>query len=265
MNVHKFGLASPSILAALLGSAALLAAFIWWELRTSTPMLDVRLFKRKTFSFGVSANFLIFLGGSAVLFLTPFYLQRVLGYTPWKAGLIVVPGALLMAFLGPLSGRLSDRYGWRMFTVGGLALSVTGLFILSRLTEGSSLALIMSGLILQSCGMGVFYSPNTSSVLSVVERERYGVVSAFLNLTRNSANVSSVAAATAIVTATMGAMDYEPSLAAVSCGVGSGVCAAFTLGLQKAYRVMMLLLLAAMAVSAFKFEKLRELPPVPSP
>ena len=230
----------------------LLGTFIWWELRTTGPLLDLRLFQRNVFALGVSAHFLLFLGSSAALFLTPFYLQVVLGYTPRETGLILVPNAVCMALLGPLSGHLSDRCGWRRFTVGGLVLSTTALFLLSRLTEGSSLAQVMLALMLQSSGMGVFYSPSSSSILSAVGKERYGVIVGFLNLIRNAANVTSVAMAAAIVTATMGAMGYEPSLDAVRGGSGAAVSYAFTLGLRYAYLTMMGLLLVAMAVSVLQ-------------
>ena len=190
---HKTGWTSPVILAGAAGVLALMGSFIWWELHTPDPMLDLRLFQRRAFSFGSSAAFLAFLGSSGVMFIMPFYLQGVLGYSPAKAGLVVVPGALCMAALGPLSGRLSDRYGWRWFTVGGLALSVTGLFIFSRVTVDSSLALVLPALVLHSSGTGVFYSPNASSGFSAVGEEQYGVVSGFLTLVRNAANVTSVA------------------------------------------------------------------------
>ena len=264
MNVHRFGLASPFILTGFLAFFVLLGVFIWWELHISVALLDVRLFQSKTFSFGTSAAFLIFLGSSAVLFLTPFYLQRVLGYSPTDAGLLVVPGALFMAVLGPLSGELSDRYGARIFTVGGMALSAAGLFILSGLTETSGKGLVLPALILTSAGMGTFYSANTSSILSAVPLERYGVVSAFLNLTRNAANVTSIAVATAIVTATMGSMGHEPTLAAVQCGVDSGVCNAFTLGMRNAYRAMTVMLLLGVAISAFKFREVKDASSVPT-
>ena len=251
-NAHRYGWGSPLIVGGLALFVALLVVFIWWELRSPSPMLNPRFFRRLIFSLGVSAGFLTFLGGSAIFFLTPFYLQRVLGYSPTQAGLVVVPGAVCMLFLGPLSGRLSDRYGWRPFTVGGLALSAISLFIFSRLTETSSLTLVIPALILQSCGMGLFYSPNVSSVLSSVERESYGVVSAFLNLVRNSGNVTSVAVATAIVTATMGSMGYEPSLEAVQTGATAGVGHAFTVGLRYTYLGMTGLLLLAMVISAVR-------------
>ncbi|MCI0823961.1 MAG: MFS transporter [Chloroflexi bacterium] len=258
-NGPRSGWTSPLILVEIQSFVVLLGTFIWWELRTTGPLLDLRLFQRNVFALGVSAHFLLFLGSSAALFLTPFYLQVVLGYTPRETGLILVPNAVCMALLGPLSGHLSDRFGWRRFTVGGLVLSTTGLFLLSRLTEGSSLAHVMLALMLQSSGMGVFYSPSSSSILSTVGKEGYGVIVGFLNLIRNAANVTSVAMAAAIVTATMGTMGFEPSLEAVRGGSGAGVTYAFTLGLRHAYVTMMGLLLVAMAVSVLQVS------PEPSP
>ena len=73
---------------------------------------------------------------------------------------------------------------------------------------------------MQSAGIGVFNAPNNSSILSAVEPSKYGVITGFLNLIRNSGNLCSIAIATAIVTATMGSMGYEPTLASVSAGGG---------------------------------------------
>ncbi len=261
-NVHRAGWTSPPILIASLVFLILLGTFIWWERRCSSPLLELKLFQRPTFSFAVAAGFLIFLGSSAVLFLTPFYLQRVLGFSPREAGLVVVPGAICMTFLGPISGRLSDLFGWRRFTLGGLALSSTGLLILSTLTPNSSLFLVMPALVLLSCGMGVFYSPNVSAVLSAVEREKYGAISAFLNLVRNAGTVASIAIATAIVTTTMAAWGYQPSLEAVQAGDPGGVGRAFTMGLRNAYLLMAGLLFLAMLLSAFKFAVIGEPEPV---
>ena len=249
---HRFGWTSPPILAGMVGFLILLAGFIWWELRTANPMLELRYFRMPVFSCGVSAAFLTFMGGISIFFLTPFYLQGVLGYSPTQTGLTLVPGAVCMLFLGPLSGRLSDRYGWRALTVSGLSLTSVSLFILSRLTAESTLAAVLPGLILQSCGMGLFFSPNASSVLSSVSRESYGVISAFLNLIRNAGNVVSIAAATAIVTATMGSMGYEPNLSAVQVGAADGVGNAFTTGLRYTFMAMSVLMLLAVAISALR-------------
>ena len=248
LAVNMGWLAVP-ILAAFVLSAGMFVAFIWWELRTDTPMFNLRFFRERVFSCGISAGFLTFLGQSSVLFLMPFYIQNVLGYSPKIAGLVVMPGALVMAVMGSVSGTLSDKFGWRWFTVGGMVSSTIGLLMLSRATDTSPLYEIIPGLILVSGGMGTFYSANSSSVLSAVGRESYGVVSGFLNLVRNSANVISLAIATTIVTVTMGSLGFEPSLEAVRTGSVEGVRGAFTVGMRYSFFVLMALVVASMVVS----------------
>ena len=254
-NGHRVGWGSPTIVLGLVAVVALVATFIWWELRTETPLIDLRLFGRKLFAFGVAASFISFIGMSSVRFLMPFYLQVVQGYSPQEMGLIIVPAAVTLIVIGPLGGRLSDRYGWRTFNVVGLALSATGLFLLSRANEDSALPLIIGAMVLQSGGLGIFNPPNNSSILSTVDAGRYGVVSGLLNLVRNSGNVTGIAIVTAIVTAVMASKGLPPTLAAVSDSPDSKVASGFTSGLQTAYFVMGSLVLVGIALSFFKGDR----------
>ena len=248
LAVNLGWMAAP-ILAAFVLSVGMFVAFIWWELRTDAPMFNLRFFRDRVFSFGISAGFLTFLGQSSVLFLMPFYIQNVLGYSPKIAGLVVMPGALVMAIMGSVSGTLSDKFGWRWFTVGGMLCSTIGLAITQPYYRYIFLWEVVPGLILVSGGMGTFYSANSSSVLSAVGRESYGVVSGFLNLVRNSANVISLAIATTIVTVTMGSLGFEPSLEAVRTSSVEGVRGAFTVGMRYAFYVLIALVIASMTVS----------------
>ena len=110
---------------------------------------------------------------------------------------------------------------------------------------------LMGALFLQSIGMGFFYSPNSSAVLSTVERSRYGVATAFMTLMRTGATVIGIALVTSVVTAVMGSMGYEPSLNAIaSQGVNEGVRGAFTQGLRTAFYVMFGLNLVALVLSS---------------
>jgi MFS family permease len=215
-------------------------------------MMDVRLFKRRLFSVGVAASYLSFVGMNSVRFLMPFYLQAVLGFSPGKVGLIMVPAATMMIVTGPVSGRLSDRFGVRPFTMGGMAVSMSGLLLLSTLTPSSSYWLAIAGMVVQSFGMGIFSPPNSSSILSAVEQSKYGVISGLLNLVRNAGNLTSIAVATAMVTAAMGSLGYAPSLAEVSADGDAGLIAAFTSGLRLAYLIMVVVLFVAMVASFFK-------------
>ena len=81
---------------------------------------------------------------------------------------------------------------------------------------------------------------------------KYGVISGFLNLVRNSGNLTSIAVATAIVTAVMGSLGYAPSLAEVSIDSGAGLITAFTDGLRVAYRTMAVFILIGIIASLFK-------------
>ena len=252
-NGNRAGWESPAILAGMVTAAALLAAFVWWELRTSSPLLDLRLFQRPVFALGVFSGWIAFVGMVGGFFLMPIYFQSVLGYSPREAGLFLIPGALCMTIIGPVSGRLSDRLGWRKLTVSGMALSAVSLFILfTRISEEPSLALIVAMLTLQMIGIGIFITPNASSILSTVERHRYGVVSALTQLMRNSAMVTGIALVTAIVVATMASMGAEPSLKAVSAEPD-----AFVEGIRRTFLVLGSLTVVGIIMSLLKTERPR--------
>ncbi len=251
-NGAEMGWRAPPIVAGFVVVVGLAGFFTYWELRNRSPMLDVALFRHKVFAIGVVASVISFMSISSVRFLMPFYLQSVLGYSPGKVGLVLVPAAFAMIIMGPLGGRLSDKYGWTAFNVGGLLFTATGLFILSRAAETSPIWLIVLGTVTQSIGTGTFNAPNNSSILSVVERSKYGVMSGFLNLVRNTANITGIAVATTIVVTVMGAQGFEPSLAAVSESGTEGVLGAFTSGMKTAYLAMSGLVLAGAALSVLK-------------
>ena len=234
-NGNGLGWVSTPVIVGVVAVVVLLGAFIWWELRVESPMLELRLFVNKIFGFGVAAAWLSFFGTSAARFMMPFYLQRVLSYSPEQVGLMMIPPAVCMVLIGPFSGRLADRFGWRVPTVCGIALSATGAFVLAfALQEQSPVWLVIATMMMQSTGNGIFNSPNSSSILSVVDRSRYGVVSALTQLVRNSANVVSVAVSTLVVVTTMATYGVEPKLDAVNPEVAT----AFVDGLRWAYLML---------------------------
>lgn len=251
-NGDRAGWTSPIILAGSVASVVLLAAFIWWELRAPSPMLDLRLFKLKLVALGVVAGWISFLGSSASRFMMPFYLQRVLEYSPVQVGLIMIPAAISMVVVGPISGRLSDRFGWRVLTVGGLLMSAAPWLVLaSILSQNTPVWLIIAMLTIQSFGLALFSTPNNSSILSAVKSSSYGVVSALTQLTRNSANVTSFAVTTTVIVTTMGAKGVEPSLDVVSPMVSD----AFMAGLRLSFWLMAGVLLAGVALSVIRGER----------
>ena len=165
-NAHRLGWSSPPIVAGLASAALLLAAFVLWERRAPDPMLDLGLFGSRLFSIGVSARAISFLAGSSVFFLIPFYLIQVLGYSAREAGLMMLPGSILMAAMGPISGRLSDSIGTRWLAAGGMALSTAAMLVFWRLGVDSHPIHVMAGMAMSGAGMSMFSSTNTSAVTS---------------------------------------------------------------------------------------------------
>ena len=248
-NAPRLGWLYPPVLVGIVALVTFVALFIWWELRYETPMIDVRLFKMRLISLGVAAQFISFIGNSSMRFLLPFYMQAALGYSPQQIGLIFVPASIAMIVTGPISGRLSDRFGYRWFTVGGLSFSVCGLLLLSTLTTESSVLKVAVGMLLLTGGTGTFYPPNNASIMQQVPESRYGVMSGFINLVRNSANITGTAVATAIVAAVMVSMGFLPNLSAVAETGGADLLTAFVSGLRTAYIIVAGLMCVGVAFS----------------
>ena len=245
-NGNGFGWTSVLVLAGVATVIIGSAAFVWWELRIRSPMLELRLFTNRIFGLGVGAAWLSFFGTSSSRFILPFYLQRVLSYAPEQVGLMMIPPALCMVVIGPFCGRLSDRFGWQAFTIGGLSLTACSSFVFAfALGEETPVWIIIGTMMLQSCGTALFNSPNSSSIISVVDRSRYGVVSALTQLVRNSANVVSVAVATLVIVTTMATYGLEPKLDAVNPTVST----AFVAGLQWAFLLMGIALSVGVVIS----------------
>ena len=116
------------------------------------------------------------------------------------------------------------------------------------LAERTPVWIVIGTMMMQSSGNGIFNSPNNSSILSVVERSRYGVVSALTQLVRNSANVVSVAVATMIVVTTMATYGVEPKLEAVNPEVAT----AFVAGLRWAFLALGVAMAAGVAITVYR-------------
>ena len=236
-NSHRFGWGSVPTIAGLVGAAGLFAFFVWWELRSPHPMIDLRYFASRYFSLGVSTRFLVFLASAPRVILMPFYLIQVLGYEAHIAGLISAAASVSMAVFGAASGVLSERLGPRWLMLAGIAIAVSAMFTFSTLDVDSSPVHAVVALALSGAGMGTFYSPNTSDILSTRSGETYGITAALLNLTRTTGNVTGIAVSTTVIAVYMAAAGYEPSLSAVTGSAGEGVKSAFVDGLSTAFLV----------------------------
>ena len=252
-NGNRFGWISIQIIGGISISLFLGTLFAISQIKTASPLIDLQLLKRRYFVLGSLSSFFTFLSGTAVFFMMPFYLQGVLGYSPSGAGLVMMPMAGCFALSGPVSGWLSDHYGWRKIEIMGLFCVSISLFLLSFVSAQSEVRALLPLLGLVGLGMGLFYSPNSASILSVVEKERYSLATSFINVTRNYASIVGISLTTALITTAMGSLGYEASLDAVrEVGVSHGVTNAFVGGLNLAFKVQVILIVIAGMLTVFK-------------
>ncbi len=178
---------------------ALLFAFVIVEGRVRSPMLDLRLFtKNVSFMAGNVTALLNYISTYAVPFLLSLYLQAVLGYSPFIAGLLLVPQPIFMTALSPVSGKLSDRYGSR--EIAALGMGIIGLaFIMLLLLNTRNVINIAISLAILGIGFGFFSAPNTNSVMSSVTPDKYGVASGILGTMRFTGQLLSITIASTIL------------------------------------------------------------------
>lgn len=224
---------SPVILGSLVGVVVLMTAFVRWELRVRSPMLDLRLFRNRVFTLAVSARLLGFMGTTVTMFLMPIFLISLRGMKEAAAGGVIFLTSLGMGMAAQAAGRLSDRFGSRPFAVGGFSVLVAMSLPMAFLTASSPLPLVMGLLFVNGLGMGMWNVPNKSVIMGSVPLTSLGVVGAFTNLTRNVGNVTGQAIAAGVIVAVMASHGFDIPLSQIATTPGAG--SAFIEGWRAAY------------------------------
>jgi len=163
----------------LLISVVTLLIFIVQERRLKHPLLDLSLLRIREFTGGAIAQLLNAIAWGAFLLLLSLYYELILDMSPLAAGIAIIPFDLAFLVVGPVSGRLSDKFGHLPFTTSGLALSSLALFSFSTLSINTPVSLVIFHMMLVGAGMGLFVSPNISSIMGSVPEKRRGIASAF--------------------------------------------------------------------------------------
>ncbi|MFI6325656.1 DHA2 family efflux MFS transporter permease subunit [Nonomuraea sp. NPDC050556] len=192
------GWTSPLILTALAASAAGGVMFLVVERRAADPMVELALFRSRTFSGGVAAQVLWGLGVNGVFFYTALFLQGVLGFSPTASGLAFVPLALLVVVVTPLVPKLEVRLGPGHTVALGLALVAAGMAAVAFLRSGDGWADLLPAV----CAIGVgsaLTMPLGSAVLGAVPEAQAGVAGGVFTVGREISGLFGIAAIGAIV------------------------------------------------------------------
>ena len=159
--------------------------FVFFEKKTDDPLVKVSLFKNKAFVINLIAIAITFTSIGTYNILMPFYLQDALGYTPGKAGFIMVTQPIIMALVAPFAGILADKYGSRLVSALGMFIFGCGaLFQGLQYHLDTGLFFIVLGIVIFSVGNALSQTPNNALVMSSVPREDYGFAGSIGSLVR---------------------------------------------------------------------------------
>ncbi len=191
---NQQGWGSTEIVTAFVLGAALVAAFVAWELRTEAPMLPMRFFRNRTFSLANVASLLMFFGMFGSIFLLSQFFQTVQGYSPFGSGLRILPWTLAPIFIAPIAGAMSDKLPAKNIIGVGLTLQAIGLaWIAAVSTPTVPYTHLVGPFILAGVGMALFFAPVANVVLSAVRSEEEGKASGANNAIRELGGVLGVA------------------------------------------------------------------------
>jgi EmrB/QacA subfamily drug resistance transporter len=195
------GITDPLSLSLITLGVVGMLTFVLVERRNAHPLMNLKLFKIRLFTAGNMSNLLSGLAFAALAFIMSLYFQLVRGYSPVDTGIALIPVDATLVFVGPVSGWLSDKWGARGLSTLGLIIASVGLFQLSGISTNTSYSQILISLAIIGLGIGLFRSPNASSVMGSVPAQQRGVASGIRSTMINTSIVASIPLTVGIMTA----------------------------------------------------------------
>jgi EmrB/QacA subfamily drug resistance transporter len=187
------GWLSGQVVAGFVVGLTLLAAFLVWERTTDQPMLDLGFFRSPRFSAASAAITLTFMALMGMIFMFTQYLQSVLGFSPLKAGAVLMPMSAVMAVLAPMSARFVERLGTKIVLGTGLLIVSVAMSLLAVVNEDTPLLAVIGVTLVLATGMANVMAPATESIMGSLPREKAGVGSAVNDTTRQMGGALGVA------------------------------------------------------------------------
>ncbi|GGF43935.1 MFS transporter [Microbacterium sorbitolivorans] len=223
-------LGSLPIIALVVGVISL-GLFVWRQLslqKKDDALLDLRVFRSRNFTIAVVIMAVIAFAMFGSLGMLPLVLQEVVGLDATQSGLVMLPGALLMGLLGPLVGRIYDKYGPRTLLIPGTILVTAAMFVFSVISPEMPVALIVATQVTMSLGLAASFTPLFSASLGSLTRNLYSHGSAALNTLQQVAGAAGTALLIGIYSSTIATAAAEGTDA--SHASASGAHSAFLLG-----------------------------------
>jgi EmrB/QacA subfamily drug resistance transporter len=222
-----WGWTDPRVLACFVGAAVLLPVFVWRSAHHPRPLLDLDLFRLRSFSAGCSAQALYIGSFFGWLVLMPSFFQSIWGYSPLAAGFALAPSPAIAGLVSPFAGRAADRIGHRGLIILGTSLSAIGMvwWVLAIGPEANYARDVLPGMVLMGLGGGAGFSTLTGAIMRDVPARFYSMAGAARSTIFQLGSAIGIAMAIALLgdPASAGVSDYARTW--VMGAVGALACA----------------------------------------
>ena len=189
----RMGWTNPVIIGCFVLFLAGLAAFIIQERRVNYPILDLKLFSDINFTLASAATFFALFAGIGITFIGPFYLEYLRHMEVAKVGIILMIPSLMMMLMAPISGKLSDKFGARVFCSTGMALAAAAFALFCLFDKSTSIKYIAFSFSLLGIALGLFLAPNNKVVMSWAPQDKQGIASGVYKIMANIGSIMGIA------------------------------------------------------------------------
>jgi EmrB/QacA subfamily drug resistance transporter len=251
-----FSLVSLTLIAV---GVVLLPVFIFYDRRLKNPMIDFEALRNRVLRNAVLSVFFLSIGYFSVVFLLIMYLQGIRALSPLDASLLLVPGYIAGSFLGPVMGRLSDKYGSREIATIGIFCLCLAIFVYLTLGVNSPLYIVLIGSAISGLGTSMFFPANNSAVMANARAGSFGSISGLLRTLQNIGILGSFVLAISVAAAAI------PRQVAFEVFIGTanltgGVTKTFIAGIDSAFYVSLAILVVAGILSFIRGRESRKDP-----
>lgn len=183
-NAQRQGWMSDPILAQFALAALAAAGFVWWEIRTAKPMLDLRLFANLPFAAASLVAFIMGAGLFGSTYLVPLFVQTIQGFTPTQAGLLLMPSGFVLVLIFPIAGRLSDRVPAGYLIGAGMFIFAWSSWLTASISIDTTFSTLAWWTVISRIGLGLVFPSLTAGSLKVLPRDLIGQGSGAMNFVR---------------------------------------------------------------------------------
>lgn len=253
-QAEEWGATSLAFLATLGVGTALIVWFVLHERRAASPVVELDLFRSRPFSAGNAAGLISYGLLFGIFLLLPFALERGYGISPFSAGLRLTAIPVALGLAAPFSGALSDKFGARRLTVGGMLICAVPLAAMGLLLTGqrSTLEAVTIAMVVFGIGQGLFTAPNNSSIMGAAPPTHLGNAGGVLNVMRSLGTSLGIAVASVL-------LDYQVDhMVGRSIGVLQAPSRVLLTGVRDVMWIFAILALAAAAFSVMRGRQLNK-------